>query len=222
MRRFGFSGCLILILNATIIRPYRLSQQGQPETVKCVFRLPQQSGKNMTPFDFIDRPLDALNQSDLMLIFDVAELSAPPMRKRLKIALRCFARMAHRQPESAAPHLQKLFRQTPPTLARFGAAAIGHLLPAAAGQNPPPARAVCRFVCPHRPRQTGRLPAARGACRHIAMAGLPRRTVAQTKYKYGSLKTLNPLLITSKGLNLSTPRGNRTPVTAVKGRCPNR
>ena len=109
----------------------------------------------MTPFDFIDRPLDALNQSDLMLIFDVAELSAPPMRKRLKIALRCFARMAHRQPESAAPHLQKLFRQTPPTLARFGAAAIGHLLPAAAGQNPPPARAACRFVCPHRPRQTG-------------------------------------------------------------------
>ena len=94
----------------------------------------------MTPFDFIDRPLDVLNQSDLMLIFDVAELSAPPMRKRLlktllrrlnrqpqrddellghaayalaalsgnkrrkrlKIALRCFARMAHRQPESAA------------------------------------------------------------------------------------------------------------------------
>ena len=92
----------------------------------------------MTPFDFIDRPLDALNQSDLMLIFDVAELSAPPMRKRLlktllrrlnrqpqrddellghtayalaalsgnkrrkrlKIALRCFARMAHRQPEN--------------------------------------------------------------------------------------------------------------------------
>lgn len=37
----------------------------------------------MTPFDFIDRPLDALNQSDLMLIFDVAELSAPPMHKRL-------------------------------------------------------------------------------------------------------------------------------------------
>ena len=214
----------------------------------------------MTPFDFIDRPLDALNQSDLMLIFDVAELSAPPMRKRLlktllrrlnrqpqrddellghaayalaalsgnkrrkrlKIALRCFARMAHRQPENGFAHLQKLFRQTPPTLARFGAAAIGHLLPAAAGQNPPPACAACRFVCPHRPRQTGRLPAARGACRHIAMAGLPRRTVAQTKYKYGSLKTLNPLLITSKGLNLSTPRGNRTPVTAVKGRCPNR
>ena len=92
----------------------------------------------MTPFDFIDRPLDVLNQSDLMLIFDVAELSAPPMRKRLlktllrrlnrqpqrddellghaayalaalsgnkrrkrlKIALRCFARMAHRQPEN--------------------------------------------------------------------------------------------------------------------------
>ena len=51
---------------------------------------------------------------------------------------------------------------------------------------------------------------------------LAARTVAQTKYKYGSLKTLNPLLITSKGLNLSTPRGNRTPVTAVKGRCPNR
>jgi len=24
----------------------------------------------MTPFDFIDRPLDALNQSDLMLIFE--------------------------------------------------------------------------------------------------------------------------------------------------------
>ena len=50
----------------------------------------------MTPFDFIDRPLDALNQSDLMLIFDVAELSAPPMRKRL---LKTLLRRLNRQPQ---------------------------------------------------------------------------------------------------------------------------
>ena len=48
------------------------------------------------PFDFIDRPLDALNQSDLMLIFDVAELSAPPMRKRL---LKTLLRRLNRQPQ---------------------------------------------------------------------------------------------------------------------------
>ena len=41
----------------------------------------------MTPLDFIDRPLDALRQPDPALIFDVAELSAPPVRKRLLKAL---------------------------------------------------------------------------------------------------------------------------------------
>ena len=92
----------------------------------------------MTPLDFIDRPLDALRQPDPALIFDVAELSAPPVRKRLlkallrrlnkqtvhhdellahtayalaalsgkkrrkrlKLALRCFSRVARRQPEN--------------------------------------------------------------------------------------------------------------------------
>lgn len=92
----------------------------------------------MTPFDFIDHPLDVLHQPDPALIFDVAELSAPPVRKRLlkallrrldkqtsrhdelrghtayalaalsgrkrrkrlKLALRCFARVARRQPEN--------------------------------------------------------------------------------------------------------------------------